>query len=175
MLYILSAPQYLQRLLGVNEQSFYLLFIPLTIGTMAGGWFASRMAGRVSLIKSVRVGHGVMLLSATVHLLCCIGIDRYGLPPLPWAILALPFYCAGAGIATSPLQVMVIDTVPLRKGMVSSCLAFLQTAVSAGSAVLIAPLVWGATWSMAATTLTVALLATLIFNLGGSAVAGPAP
>ena len=164
MLYILSAPQFLQQLLGVSAQSFYVLFVPLTVGTMAGGWIASRMAGRLSLVRSVRSGHYLMLAAATVHLICSIGIDRFGLSPLPWSIIALPFYGAGAGIAASPLQVMIIDTVPLRKGMVSSCISFLQTAISAGSAVLLAPLVWGAVWSMAATTLAMALLAFFAFQ-----------
>lgn len=165
MLYVLSAPRYLQQLIGVDAQSFYYLFIPMTAGTMAGGWFASNMAGRVSLTKSVRIGHLVMLLSAAAHLASCVGIDRFSWPPLPWAIVALPFYCAGAGIAMSPLQVLVVDIVPLRKGMVSSCLACMQSAISAGAAVALAPFVWGAVWTMAVTTLALAVLAAFIFQL----------
>ena len=68
---------------------------------------------------------------------------------MPWAALPLCVYTFGLAIATPPLQVMLSDLSPERRGMVSSCHGFVQSLANSLVAALVVPLLWGSLISLA--------------------------
>jgi MFS transporter, DHA1 family, multidrug resistance protein len=164
MIYILSAPNYVTRLLGLSEQSFYVLFIPLTLGTLCGGWLSSRIAGRRSVVGSTYLGFKIMLTAAAVHLASIVLIHQKLLASVPWATCILFFYTLGAGTMLTSIQVLVLESAPDRKGMVSACTAFTQSLISATFAVLLLPLVWDSLFTMALTGLALPAVGFVLFH-----------
>jgi MFS transporter, DHA1 family, multidrug resistance protein len=164
MIYILSAPNYVSRLLSLSEQSFYVLFIPLTTGTLMGGFLSSRIAGKRSVIASTYLGFFIMLGAALVHLASVSLVQWNQIARLPWAVIFLFFYTLGAGTMLSSIQVLILESAPERKGMVSACTAFTQSLISATFAVVLLPYVWGTLVSMALTGLALSLAAFSLFH-----------
>lgn len=144
-LFIVAAPVYLMVHLDLAPTEFAWLFIPAMLGTLLGSFIASRSAGRKSLEWAIRTGYLVMASGAAWNLLLNIG----GPSALPWAVAPILVYTTGMGIATSSLQVRLLDLAPLRMGMVSSCQAFVQSISNTVSAAVLAPLLWGSTLHMA--------------------------
>jgi MFS transporter, DHA1 family, multidrug resistance protein len=153
MIYVLSAPNYVTRLLGLTPQSFFILFIPLTLGTLVGGLLSSKIAGKRSVVASTYLGFQIMLAATLLHWVAVYAVEHRWVANLPWAVVFLFLYTLGAGLMLSAIQVLVLESAPDRKGMVSACTAFTQSAISAAFAVILLPLVWGSLVSMASTGL----------------------
>ena len=144
-LYVMAAPAFLITLLGLAPTQFYWLFLPFTIGTMGGALLASRLADRFAPDVSIRLGQVLMAGAVAANLLV-----SWLLPgALPWAALPLCVYTFGLAIATPPLQVMLSDLSPERRGMVSSCHGFVQSLANSLAAALLVPLLWGSLISLA--------------------------
>jgi MFS transporter, DHA1 family, multidrug resistance protein len=159
LLYVFGAPQYLSKLLAVSPQSYALMFLPLTFGTLVGSAISSRVAGRLSLRATVNLGMCITFSAGVVHCL----VNTWLAPSVPWSFIVLPFYTAGAAVLLAPLNIMLLDVAPERKGMVSSCHAFLQSSLSGLSAALLVPLIWHSTLSFALTTLALTSIAALVW------------
>jgi MFS transporter, DHA1 family, multidrug resistance protein len=164
MIYILSAPNYVTRLLGLSEQSFYILFFPLTLGTLCGGFLSSRIAGKRSVAASTYLGFTIMVIAAVLHLIAIALVEKKILPAVPWAACILFFYTLGAGTMLSSIQVLVLESAPDRKGMVSACTAFTQSLISATFAVVLLPFIWDSLLNMAVTGLALPAVAFTLFH-----------
>lgn len=146
--YVMAAPVYLMTHLGLASTQFHWLFVPFTVGTIAGAFTASRLAGRLSLDACVRLGQAIMAGAALIAL----GLTLLLPGRLPWAVLPLAVYTFGLAIAMSSLQVMLIDLAPQRRGMVSSCQGFIQSLANSAAAGMLVPLVWGSLAGLAWTS-----------------------
>lgn len=144
-LYVLAAPMFLLEHLKVSPQAFGWLFIPSMLGTLAGGALSARLAGRMPLERTVRLGYLLMALAAGYNLV----LGLAGITALPWVVVQFAVYTCGMGLAMSGLQVLLLDLSPTRRGMVSSCHAFTQSVANALTAGLVAPWVWHSTGTMA--------------------------
>lgn len=143
-LYVLSAPAFLVDHLGVSPQGFGWLFIPVMIGMMVGAWISGRLATRWTPMRTILAGYVCMGLAECVNVL----VNATWPPGLPQSILPLPFYVMGMSIAMPSLTLMALDLFPTRRGMVSSCQSFMQTATNAVTAAVFAPLLWVSTLNL---------------------------
>jgi len=137
--YVLAAPVYLPRVLGLENTEFAWLFIPAVAGTMLGAFASSRLAGRLSRLQCIRIG-------------------------VPWATLPLLVYNTGLALAMASLQLMLLDLFDTRRGMASSGMAFTQSAANAAVAALVAPLLWHSALAMALGSLISLLAAAALFG-----------
>lgn len=159
-IYVLSAPVFLMRHLGLPETAFLWLFGPAMSGLLCGSWVSGRLAGRRSPGFSVALGYAVMLLAAVLNQ----GISTWLSPGLPWSVLPLFVYTIGMSIAMPSLTLFALDPFPAQRGLAASCQTFFQSGFNGLSAALIAPLLWGSTLTLAAgmsALLCVGLLAAL--------------
>jgi DHA1 family bicyclomycin/chloramphenicol resistance-like MFS transporter len=78
-LYVLAAPTFVVKHLGLGEQSFGYLFVPIVLGLIAGAAVAHRIAGRGSPARSVILGHLVMIVAGVIN----IGVNAMHASPLP--------------------------------------------------------------------------------------------
>ncbi|WP_041453328.1 multidrug effflux MFS transporter [Anaeromyxobacter dehalogenans] len=138
-LYIVAAPVFLLRHLGVGETGFLWLFGPISGGMMIGNWASGALAGRMTNQRTVAWGFGAMAVAALANVL----FHALHAPALPWSVLPLVGYVLGTSLAMPSLTLMALDLFPERRGMASSCQAFMQTAGNALVAAALAPLLWG--------------------------------
>jgi DHA1 family bicyclomycin/chloramphenicol resistance-like MFS transporter len=147
-IYILSAPVFVMSHLGLGPTEFGWLFVPVTTGMMAGSALAARWAGHAPY-RLLRRGFALMVLAAAANLFFC----KLS-PAFPWAMLALPLYTIGMAVVMPGLTLLALDRFPERRGMASSCQGFIHVGGNALAAGFLAPLVWGSTGALAATTAT---------------------
>ena len=139
--YILSAPVFLMRHLGVSETGFLWLFIPAMAGTLVGSWLSGRFAGKYTSRQTLMRAYLVMGLAALLNLAI-----SFGLPPgLPWSVLPIMVYSLGLSLALPSLTLLSLDLFPAQRGMTSSCQMFLQSMFNSLLAGVIVPILWGST------------------------------
>ncbi|WP_233886909.1 multidrug effflux MFS transporter [Paraburkholderia flagellata] len=144
-LYVLSAPTFVVKHLGLGEQSFGYLFLPIVAGLIAGAALAHRAAGHGSAVRNVLVGHLVMLVAGVIN----ISLNAMHASPLPWALVALPVFSLGMMMTQPFLQVLALDCFPERRGLASSCYVTVQQFGNFLSSALLVPLLLGSTLYMA--------------------------
>lgn len=144
-IYVLSAPVFLMRHLGVPETGFLWLFGPAMLGLMSGSWIAGRLAGKLSLERTILAGYVVMGCAATFNL----GLNLALPPGLPWSVAPLFVYTLGMSLAMPCLTLLALDPFPAQRGLAASCQTFLQSGFNAVAAGVLAPLLWGSTLTLA--------------------------
>lgn len=145
-IYVLSAPVFLMRHLGISETGFLWLFGPAMGGLMTGSWLSGQLAGKLSLPRTITLGYGIM--GGTV--LLNIGINLALPPGLPWSVAPLFTYTLGMSLAMPCLTLLALDPFPEQRGLAASCQTFMQSGFNAIAAGLIAPALWASTLTLAA-------------------------
>lgn len=157
--YIVSAPIFLMRHLGVAETDFLWLFGPTTIGMLLGAWTSGRLAGRMSPRSTVWTGYGVMFFAAMAN----VALNQFVPPGLPWSVAPILVYSFGMSLAFPTLTLLALDLFPAQRGLASSCQSFVQTSGAAVTAALIAPLLWASTRAFALGSLVLLVCGLLAF------------
>ncbi|MEX3814548.1 multidrug effflux MFS transporter [Paraburkholderia sp. BR13439] len=144
-LYILAAPSFVVKHLGLGEQSFGYLFIPIVAGLIAGAAVAHRAAGDGNAARNVLLGHLVMVLAGVIN----IRVNAMHASPMPWALVALPVFGMGMMMTQPFLQILALDCFPERRGLASSCYVTVQQFGNFLSSALLVPMLLGSTLYMA--------------------------
>ena len=159
-LYVMSAPEFLIRHLGVPETAFHWLFGPAMGGLLVGSWLSGKLAGRISASRTIRIGYLLMGLAALGNLALGLWVPA----SLPWSVLPIPLYTLGMSLTMPSLTLLALDPFPTRRGLAASCQMFLQSAFNSVLAGMLAPALWGS-------TLTLALGMAGLLSLGALATA----
>lgn len=137
-IYIMSAPVFMLRHLGVSEREFFWLFGPAMAGLVIGSWISGRLAGKASSHATIGQGYALMAGAALTNLLI-----THVLPPgLPWSVAPIFLYTVGMSLSMPSLTLAGLDLFPAQRGLASSCQTFLQSLCSALVAGIVAPLLW---------------------------------
>lgn len=144
-IYIMSAPVFLMRHMGVSEREFLWLFGPAMAGLMLGSWFSGRLAGKITPRQTIVRGYAIMAVAAILNL----GINALFPPGLPWSVVPIFIYTSGMALATPSLTLLALDLFPIQRGLAASCQTFMQSGINALAAGMLAPLIWGSTLFMA--------------------------
>jgi DHA1 family bicyclomycin/chloramphenicol resistance-like MFS transporter len=144
-LYIMSAPMFLMRHLGLSETGFLWMFGPAMLGLLAGSWCSGRLAGKLSPQRTIRLGYLVMGVAVAGNL----ALNLVMPPSLPWAVLPILLYNLGSSLSMPSLTLLALDCFPEQRGLAASCQMFLQSMCNVAVAGVIAPLAWGSALSLA--------------------------
>ena len=155
-IYVLSAPVFLMKHLGIPETGFLWLFGPAMAGLMSGSWLSGRLAGKVTPGRTIALGYLVMSCAALSN----VGINLALPPGLPLSVAPLFIYTLGMSLAMPSLTLLALDPFPAQRGLAASCQTFFQSGFNSLAAALIAPALWGS-------TLTLALGMAGLMGLGG--------
>jgi DHA1 family bicyclomycin/chloramphenicol resistance-like MFS transporter len=136
-LYIASAPAFLIDLLGLTTLGFAWLFVPMIAGVMVGATASGRLAGRVSPLRTIRIGYAIMFSGVALNLALCWLVA----PGVPWSVLPIFVFTCGSSLVTPSITIILLDLFPTIRGMASSLQGFVQFAVSGVTAGTIAPFV----------------------------------
>ena len=149
----LAAPIIVVDLLGLGEQDFWMLFVPLIGGMAFGSWLTGRLAGRIP--TRVLVDRTLVFIAGatTLNILLAAFV-----PTLPWVLVGPTMLGAAIGLIFPVLQLALLDLFPHHRGAAASVAAFVILAFNAVLAGIVAPLV---TASMLTTAMTSAVLSLL--------------
>jgi len=155
-IYVLSAPTFLMKHLGVPETGFLWLFGPAMSGLMGGAWLSGRLAGKRSPEKTIGLGYLLMVSAALFNVSLNLALP----PGLPWSVMPIFVYTLGMSLAMPSLTLLALDPFPEQRGLAASCQTFFQSGANSIAAGLIVPLLWGS-------TLTLSLGMAGLLSLGG--------
>jgi len=133
--YIASAPVFIVELLGLSTLSFAWLFVPMIAGIMIGASLSGRLAGRISPLRTVRLGYTLMFAGVGVNLAICALLP----PGVPWNVLPVTIFTAGSSLVMPSTTLILLDLFPAFRGMASSVQGFVQFTLSALVAGTVAP------------------------------------
>lgn len=156
-LYIAGAPMFVRDRLGLGEQDFWVLFVPMIIGIMGGSFAQARLAHRVKGTRLVAVGMGIALAAALANVALALVPATSG--KLPWAVLVPGGIAFGVQLCFPVLTVAMLSLFPTRRGAASSMQSFEQLLLNAGIAGVLVPFVGGS-------VLTMALAALVLVGVG---------
>jgi DHA1 family bicyclomycin/chloramphenicol resistance-like MFS transporter len=99
--------------LGVPETGFLWLFGPGMCGLVGGSWLSGRLAGKISLSRTVAIGYAVMASAAAFNLALNLLLP----PGLPWSVLPIFIYTVGMSLAMPCLTIFALDPFPAQRGL----------------------------------------------------------
>jgi DHA1 family bicyclomycin/chloramphenicol resistance-like MFS transporter len=158
-LYVLSAPVFLMRHLGLGEADFLWLFGPATLGLVIGSALAGKVAARWHVATTLQAGFALMGAAIAYDLAVCLAAPVGA----GWYVLHLFVFNVGMSLVVPTITIRGLDCVPERRGMGSSVQLFVQTGFNALIAAVLAPLLWGSLVSLA-------LGAAVLFLFAGAGV-----
>jgi DHA1 family bicyclomycin/chloramphenicol resistance-like MFS transporter len=144
-LYVAAAPAVIYGLLGLGENDFPVLFVPGVAGVMLGAFVSSRMAGRVSRQRTVKIGYLVMFGAAAFN----VGYHALYPAALPWTVLPYAGYAVGMALVAPSVQLLALDLFPQNSGTASSLQGFTHAVFTSITAGLIASLLSGSGLALA--------------------------
>lgn len=136
-LYISSAPLLVVNLLGLGENDFWILFVPLISGIVIGSWVSSRLAGRMSGFRMASLGYQISFAAAVINVALNLIPATRG---LPWTVLPLPIFTFGIALAFPILTLAMLDLFPDSRGSASSVQNFVALLGNAVITAVVAPL-----------------------------------
>lgn len=135
-LYILSAPAFVYDLLGLTETEFAWLFLPAVVGVTAGAYLSGKLAGRMTPLKTVNLGYGIIFSAVAFNLAFSAAAE----PTLPWSVLPIMIYTVGMALAMPSITILGLDLFPHNRGLAASLQGFGHSLLSAATAGVISPL-----------------------------------
>lgn len=144
--YISAAPLFVTGVLGLGEQDFWVLFVPLIGGMVAGSWVSGRLAHHVTGGRLSGTGFAMSITGGLVNVLLTL---LPGGARLPWAVLALPVITFGVALCAPILTLAMLDRFPDRRGAAASVQTFASLLFNAALAGLAAPLIGGSARALA--------------------------
>jgi DHA1 family bicyclomycin/chloramphenicol resistance-like MFS transporter len=151
-IYIVSAPAFGYRILGLERTEFVWIFGPAILGMIVGSFVSGRLAGRISPFATVVIAYVLMCGWAAFN----VHYHVHHPATLPVSVLPVFGYTLGLGIAMPSITLQVLDLMPERRGLASSMIGFSQSAFSALLAGAISHQVYASAVGLAACSLTMA-------------------
>lgn len=153
-IYIVSAPAFGYRILGLERTEFVWIFGPAILGMIVGSFVSGRLAGRVTPRATIVIAYALMCGWAGFN------VQYHGHHPatLPMSVLPVFGYTLGLGIAMPSITLKVLDLMPTRRGLASSMIGFSQSAFSALLAGVVSHRVYDSAVGLAACSLVMACL-----------------
>lgn len=135
-LYIVSATLVVADLLGRGETDYWVLFLPIVIGVVAGSWLSARSAGRLGGRVVVAAGCGLALGGGVLNVALAAASAT---ARLPYAVIGPAVMALGASIAYPTLQLALLDRFPAHRGSAASVGTCINLVFSAVLAATLAP------------------------------------
>src|SRR5699024_10151062 len=110
--FIAGASILVVRLLGLGEQDFWVLFVPLIIGMVSGAWVVGRASDRMDRARLISIGYIGTILSTALNLLL-VSLAPEFTGGLSWSHLLTaigPMLIAfSVALLFAPIQLEVLD------------------------------------------------------------------
>ncbi|MEW6645877.1 MAG: multidrug effflux MFS transporter [Pseudomonadota bacterium] len=159
-IYIAAAPTLLYDHLHLGVNDFWMQFVPMVGGLMTGSYAMSRLAGRMTPQRGIRIGYALMLAASVFNV-----VQALLLPPTPVNVLApLVLYAFAVSFSMPNLTVLALDCFPRNRGMAAAVQSFMQVGFNALVAGLLVPFIAHHVWSLALGMLALACAGLLVWG-----------
>ena len=158
-LYVLSAPAFIYRHLGLTAHDFAWLFMAGVIGMMLGATLSGRLAGKFSARRTVWLSFSIMFAGVAYNNLFYLAFP----PQLPWSVAHQVIVATGMALAMPSLTLMLLDLFPHNRGMAASLQSCVQSMVAGFVAAIASPLFSATAATMAFGGLLFALAALMLW------------
>ncbi len=159
IVYSAGAADFVLDIMGMKENDFGYLVLPLVASTMIGAWCGPRIMTRIGRWKLLAGG----IFSLVVIGALAVAIETRVSLAYPLVIL-LPMAYQFAMSAVRPvMNVMNLDYFPKNRGMAASIQQFCQTAAFCLSSALLVPIVMGAAWKYSAVMLFAGIMTAVLW------------
>jgi len=136
-MYVMAAPEFLGRHLGLGPTQFFWFFLCTIGGIMGGAFWSGRVAGRMKPANQVRRGFTLMLAAMLANLLLMGLAPQHAI----WSLPIIGLFSLGWAFMVPVVTIMVLDENPERRGMASSLQSAIAAAANAVVAGALVPLV----------------------------------
>lgn len=143
-MYAFSAPAFVIHQLGRSATDVYLVFGPITAGLVSGFVLFPRLAKRLPGSGTLAIAYCILGTAVAFNLAVC-----WLVPPGLIHTLPLFLYSMGMALALPVLLDWSLTPVHEHAGVATSCQTFLQFAVMAFGAGVLAPLLWDSLFALA--------------------------
>ncbi|GAB2601478.1 multidrug effflux MFS transporter [Pseudactinotalea suaedae] len=157
-LYIAAAPIIVVDLLGLGEQDFWMLFVPIITGLLIGAWLSGRLAGKVRRTRLVDVALACAVGAAALNVVLALIW-----PHLPLATVGPALLSCCIAVAFPVIQLEILDSFPDHRGAAASLGTFASLTFNALLAGAIAPLVTASLFTVALAAASFVLLGFLLW------------
>ncbi len=135
-IYIAGAPTLIFDFLGLGSRDFWVQFVPVTIGILAGSFIASRIIDRLGPVRTVTTGFVVIAAACLLNLAQTLWLTRD-----TWNVISpVVLYATGLTIAMPGITIAALDCFPDNRGSAAAMQSFFQMMINAGVAALLVPL-----------------------------------
>lgn len=155
-LYIAGAPILVVDILGLGEQDFWQLFVPMVTAMVLGSFTNGRLAERVPGHRLITAGQAISLTGATAAVLLAALPATSG--QMPFALVGLVMVAFGTGISMPVYQLALLDSFPAARGTAASVSTFLMLSLNSVLAGFVAPVAGRTMLAFSATSLGLLLL-----------------
>ena len=138
-LYIAGAPTVIFQFLGLGNNDFAWLFVPIVLGLMLGAFISNHLTHHWSATRTISAGMLLMILASIINICAANWLSM----SIPAVIGPLLLYVTGFALIIPALTVLSLDCLPANRGMASSLQGFTQMITSAGVASFAVPLLSG--------------------------------
>lgn len=149
-LYVVGAPIFVVRLLGLGEDQFWVVFFPVIGGMVLGSFLNSRLAANGHPTRLASTGYLIAAAGAVVNVTLAL---IPATASLPWLLIGPSVISFGTMLSFPITQLQMLDLFPHRRGSAASMQAFVQLVLNAALAGVVVPLVATSPASMAITSL----------------------
>ncbi len=135
-IYIAGAPTVIFDFLALDSGDFWMQFVPMTSGILAGSLLAGRLIPRLGPLRTVRVGFTIVAFACLLNLGQLFWLETHVVS----VIAPLTLYATGLTIVMPGITIAALDCFPRNRGAASAMQSFFQMIINAGVAGLLVPL-----------------------------------
>lgn len=136
-LFIAGSPTILLDFLALDSADFWMQFVPMVLGLMAGSIVSGKLSRHHCAKNMVSFGLFVMAVSVLLNVLFASVMS----PSIFTIIIPLVGYSFATGIAIPAFTVMALDCFPKNRGTAAALQSFVQMMANAVVASLVVPMV----------------------------------
>lgn len=162
-LYIAGAPILVVDILGLGEQDFWQLFVPMVSAMVLGSFVNGRLADRVPGHRLITGGQTISLTGATAAVVLAALPTTSGV--IPFAFVGLVMVAFGTGISMPVYQLALLDAFPRARGTAASVSTFAMLTLNATLAGVVAPAVGGSMLTFSTTSLALLVLGITLWRV----------
>ncbi|WP_319558382.1 multidrug effflux MFS transporter [Thiomicrorhabdus sp.] len=143
--YVASSASLIFDHLHLQEEDFWIFFVPVVSGILVGSMLSHRFSHLWSAKTLVTVALGLGVTAITVNLL----LEGLVEPGTFWVIAPLVLYSIGFALANPGLSILSLDCLPNKRGMAASIQSLFQMGTAGMVSALVVPYVHHSLFLMA--------------------------
>ena len=167
--YIAGAPTVMFDFLLLKSTDFWIQFVPMTGGIIAGSFLAGKLTHHWSVVKTINLAYLIMFIGMIINVIQANMFQDSLITSSPeWLITPIVIYAFGVALSMPGLGVMALDCFPDNKGAASAVQNFTQIMMSGLIAGIVLPLITQSLTGYALLQMMLLIIAIVLWCISGA-------